>query len=357
MFYRVLIAGAVLSVLIVSASPAVAPVAGQTPEDALTATWPPPPTTYTPPRTPWGDPDLQGTWDSQSRIPMERPEDFEGQPVLTDQEWAEWEGVNRISNWNQQNFVRDRRTSLVVDPPDGRIPPLTPEAIERINAYEAVRSGPGRGPYDSWEDFRTIGRCIAAHTPQGPMGYNSAVLFMQSPGWVVIVRERLDTRVIPLDGRPHLDPDVRQWNGISRGYWEGSTLVVETRNFTDKQMGTGSRRSDVTGFFRDLPSTAPGASAGPGFIPRGITFGNFVLTERFVPASPTRMHYYATLEDPTTWTRPWTFMLPYMKDDNYQIFEYACVEGDLSVPVGLAAERMNEASERAAEEAADEGRQ
>ena len=168
MSYRVLIAGTVLSVLIVSTSPTVVSVAGQTPEDALTATWPPPPNAYTPPRTPWGDPDLVGTWDTQSRIPMERPEDFEGKPVLTDQEWAEWEEVNSVSNWNQQNFVRDRRTSLVVDPPDGRIPPLTPEAVERIDAYEAVRSAPGRGPYDSWEDFRTIGRCIAAHTPRSP---------------------------------------------------------------------------------------------------------------------------------------------------------------------------------------------
>ena len=361
MSYRVLIAGTVLSVLIVSTSPAVVSVAGQTPEDALTATWPPPPTTYTPPRTPWGDPDLQGTWDSPSRIPMERPELYEGKPVLTDEEWAEWEAVNTTSYWNQLEYVRDRRTSLVVDPPDGRIPPLTPEGDARVEAYEAVRNAPGRGPYDSWEDFRTIGRCIAAHTPQGPMGYNSAVLFMQSPGWVVMVRERLDTRVIPLDGRPHLDPDVRQWNGDSRGYWEGSTLVVETRNFTDKQMGTGlmnpASRQPVTGFFRDLPATEPAASAGPSFIQRGITFGNFVLTERFVPVSPTRMHYYATLEDPTTWTRPWTFMLPWVKDDNYQILEYGCIEGDISVSVGLAGERMKEERDRAAEEAANEGLQ
>jgi hypothetical protein len=347
MFYRVLIAGAVLSVLIVSASPAVVPVAGQTPEDALTAEWPPPPpTTYTQPRTPWGDPDLQGTWDFPSRVPMERPELYEGKPVLTDEEWAEWlEREPPTSNWYQQNFVRDRRTSLVVDPPNGRIPPLTPEAVEKVDAHEAVRSGPGRGPYDSWEDFHTIGRCIAAHTPQGPMLYNSAVLFMQSPGWVVMVCERLDTRVIPLDGRPHLNPDVRQWKGDSRGHWEGSTLVVETRNFTDKQMGTGSRRSDVTGFYRDLSATAPGGSAGPSFIERGITFGNFLLTERVVPVSPTRMHYYATLEDPTTWTRPWTFMLPWVKDDNYQMLEYGCVEGDISVGVGLTGERIIEERE------------
>ena len=353
MIYRVFIAGAVLAVLIVPVSPGVVPVAGQTPEDAITAAWPPPTTTYAPPRTPWGDPDLQGTWDSLSRIPMERPEVYEGKPVLTDEEWAEWlvreppnmQGYNDF--WNNRDFVRDRRTSLVVDPPDGRIPALTPEGDARVDAYEAARNAPGRGRYDSWEDFRTMSRCIAAHSPQGPMDYNSAVLFMQSPGWVVMVRERLDTRVIPLDGRPHLDPDIRQWNGDSRGRWEGNTLVIETTNFTDKQMGTGSRR----------PKTQPGASSGPSFIQRGITFGNFVLTERFIPVSPTRMHYYATLEDPETWTRPWTFMLPWVKDDNYQMLEYACVEGDISVGAALAGERMIEARERAAEEAANEGRQ
>ena len=359
MFYRVFIAGAVLAVLIVSASPAVVPVAGQalsdtiSPSDAVSMTWPPPPTTYTPPRTPWGDPDLQGIWDFLSRIPMERPEEFEGKAVLTDQEWAEWEEANPPDMtgyndfWNNRNFVRDRRTSLVVDPPDGRIPPLTPEAVKRLDLFAAALRAPGRGRYDSWEDFWSMSRCISGHTPQGPMDYNSGTLFMQSPGWVVLVRERLDTRVIPLDGRPHLDSDVRQWNGDSRGHWEGNTLVVETTNFTDKQTGTGSRR----------PATRPGASAKAPFIPRGITFGNIHVTERFVPVSPTTIHYYATIEDPTTWTKPWTFMLPWEKDDSYQMLEYACVEGDISIGAALAGERLIEAKERAAEEAANEGQQ
>jgi hypothetical protein len=348
MFYRVLIAVAVPVVLIVSASPAVVSVAGQVPAaDADSVKWPPPPSTYTPPRTPWGDPDLQGTWDFLSRIPMERPEEYEGKPVLTEEEWAEWlrrkppnmTGYNDF--WNNRNFIRDRRTSLVVDPPDGRIPPLTPEAVKKLDAFDAALRAPGRGKYDSWEDFRSMSRCISAHTPQGPMDYNSGTLLMQSPGWVVLVRERLDTRVIPMDGRSHLDQDIREWNGDSRGHWEGNTLVVETTNFTDKQMGTGSRR----------PATEPGASSGPSFIPNGITFGNFRLIERFVPVSPTRIHYYATIQDPTTWTKPWTFMLPWEKDDGYQMLEYACVEGDISIENSLRGERLIEAKEKAAEEA------
>jgi hypothetical protein len=349
MFYRILIVASVLIVLSVSPSPAVLSAAGQVPQaDADSVKWPPPPSTYTPPRTPWGDPDLQGTWDSLSRIPMERPEEYLGKPVLTDEEWAEWlkrkppnmTGYNDF--WNNRNFLRDRRTSLVIDPPDGRIPPLTPEAVKRLDAFDAAMRAPGRGKYDSWEDFRSMSRCIAAHTPQGPMDYNSAILFMQSPGWVVMVRERLDTRVIPLDGRPHLDSSIREWNGDSRGHWEGNTLVVETTNFSSKQMGTGNRK----------PATEPGASSGPAFIPNGITFGNFRLTERFVPIGPNRLHYYATLEDPTTWTRPWTFMLPWEKQDDYQMLEYACIEGDISVESSLRGERLIEAKEKAAEEAA-----
>ncbi len=352
---RVLISGAVLAVLILSASPAVLPAAGQAlsntvpPEDAALAEWPPPPSTYTLPRTPWGDPDIQGIWDYLTFIPMERPDEYAGTPVLSEQGWAVWLDDNPVSNqaiasgqqynnfWNNRDFVRDRRTSLVVDPPDGRIPPMTQEAISRFEAHEAAMNAPGRSRWESWLDFRTMARCIAAHSPQGPMDYNSGTLIMQSPGWVVLVRERLDTRVIPLDGRPHLDSDIRQWNGDSRGYFEGNTLVVETTNFTDKQMGTG----------RLGPKTQVGASAGPAFIPRGITFGTFKLTERWVPIGPDKIQYYATIEDPETWERPWTFMLPWVKDDDYLLLEFACIEGDISVGAALAGARRIEAQEEA----------
>jgi hypothetical protein len=333
----------VMGFFIAPPSAAAQAAAGQTYTDADSVKWPPPPSTYTPARTPWGDPDIQGTYDSLSRIPFERP-DEKGKAVLTDQEWADWEKANPPNMqgyndfWNNRNFVRDRRTSLVIDPPNGRIPPRTPEAEKKLDAFDKAMHAPGRGKYDSWEDFRSVSRCIAVHTPQGPMDYNSGVLIMQSPGWVVLVRERLDTRVIPVDGRAHIDQEIREWNGDSRGHWEGNTLVVDTTNFTDKQMGNGGRK----------PVTEPGASAGAPFIPNGVTFGNFHLTERFVPVGPNRIHYYATIEDPKTWTKPWTFMLPWQKDDNYQMLEYGCLEGDISIEGSLRGERIIEAKEKAA---------
>jgi hypothetical protein len=345
---QVLIGVIVLGVLIAPASAAAQSATAQGYSDADLAKWPPPPSTYTPSRTPWGDPDIQGTYDFLSRIPFERPDEYQGKPVLTDKEWEEWlkanppnmQGYNDF--WNNRNFVRDRRTSLVVDPPNGRIPPRTAQAEKKLDAFDAAMRAPGRGKYDSWEDFRSVSRCIAVHTPQGPMDYNSAVLIMQSPGWVVMVRERLDTRIIPLDGRAHLEDNIREWNGDSRGHWEGNTLVVDTTNFTDKQMGNGGRK----------PVIEPGASAGAPFVPNGITFGNFHLIERFVPVGANRIHYYATIEDPTTWTKPWTYMLPWEKDDNYQMLEYGCLEGDISIEGSLRGERLIEAKEKAAAEAA-----
>jgi hypothetical protein len=346
--YRVLFGLIVLILLIAPASAVAQSAGGEGYSDADLAKWPPPPSNYTPPRTPWGDPDIQGTYDFLSRIPMERPDESKGKPVLTEKEWAEWEKANPGNMqgyndfWNNRDYVRDRRTSLVIDPPDGRIPPRTAEAEKKLDAFAAAMRAPGRGKYESWEDFRSISRCIAVNTPQGPMDYDSGTILMQSPGWVVLVRERVDTRVIPLDGRPHVDDNVREWNGDSRGHWEGNTLVVDTTNFTEKQMGSGSRK----------PQTEPGASAGATFIPNGITFANLHLIEHFVPISPRRIHYYATLEDPTVWTKPWTFMLPWEKQDKYQMLEYGCLEGEISIGNALRGERMIEAKEKAAAEAA-----
>lgn len=333
MRFRRLISAGALIILIAAVSPAVVPVAGQAPT-AAAATYTPPPSTYVPPRTPWGDPDLQGVWDYQSRIRMERPAKFAGKAVMTDAELDQWikdnppgfQGYNEW--WANRNFIKDYRTSLIMDPPDGRMPPLTPEAEKKLAAERAARRAPGRVEYESWEDFGSVTRCIAVHTPNGPQQYNSGTVFMQTPGWVLIVRERLDTRIIPLDGRPHVDDQVRQWNGDSRGHWEGNTLVVETGNYTGKQTGGG------------VGST----------VPAGISFQNIRTIERFVPVNPTTIHYYATFIDPTTWTRPWTFMLPWERDDNYQLLEYACHEANLSIANALRGERYLE--QRAAEEAA-----
>jgi len=349
MSYRVLIGIIVLVTLVAPAGAwAQGNPATQGYTDADLVKWPPPPPSYTPPKTPWGDPEIQGTYDFLSRIPFERPDQYKGKAVFTDKEWDEWEKANPGNMqgyndfWNNRDYIRDRRTSLVIDPPDGRIPPRTAEAEKKLDAYAAAMRAPGRGKYESWEDFRSISRCIAVNTPQGPMDYNSAVIIMQSPGWVVMVRERVDTRVIPMDGRPHLEDNMREWNGDSRGHWEGNTLVVDTTNYTPKQLGSGSRK----------PETEPGASAGANFVPNGISFGNFHLIEHFVPISPTRIHYYATLEDPTTWTKPWTFMLPWEKQDKYQMLEYGCLEGEISIGNALRGERMIEAKEKAAAEAA-----
>jgi hypothetical protein len=294
----------------------------------------PPTSTYNPPRTPWGDPDLMGVWDYQSVIPMQRPAALAGKARFTDdadyEAWAKANAPNRDADnsqqqgvgaynefWNERNFLKNSNTSLIVDPPDGRYPPLTPEAETRRKEIVAKAR-----EVASWEDYHALERCIASQTPNAPQAYNSGTYIMQSPGWVLIVRERLDTRLIPLDARPHVGQNIRNWNGDPVGHWEGNTLVVDSTNFTDKQRLGGMS----------------GAS-----VPAGIPFGNFHLTERFVPVSATRIEYYATLEDPTTWTKPWTFNLPWERDDDYRLLEYGCHEGNIALGNSLRGERVLEA--------------
>jgi hypothetical protein len=306
----------------------------------------PPKSNYVPPKTPWGDPDISGIYDFQTIIRMQRPAQYANKKFFTEEELKEYAKGNTPNEdacgtgsragevctadedaqvgdyndfWDNRKWVKDFRTSLIEDPPNGRIPPMTAAAQKRLEAFQAERRR--RGPLDSWHDFSTVTRCIAEQTPNGPQMYNSGTLIMQSPGWVMLIRERLDTRFIRMDNSPHIDSKIRLWHGDSRGRWEGNTLVVDTTNFTDKQQmgGVGST------------------------IPAGIPLGNVHLVERWVPQSPTLIHYYATVEDPTTWTRPWTFMLPWQKDPEYVIYEYACHEGDLSIENALRGERMLEA--------------
>jgi hypothetical protein len=341
--YRRLVAAGALAVLLgwaIVALPTSAVQAQNSP------TFTPPKSTFAPPKTPWGDPDISGIYDFQTIIRMQRAPALGGKKLFTEEELKEYAKSNTPNEdacgtgsragevctadedaqvgdyndfWDNRKWVKDLRTSLIMDPDDGRIPPMTPAAQERLANFQAARRA--RGPLDSWLDFSTVTRCIAEQTPNGPQMYNSGTLIMQSPGWVMLIRERLDTRFIALDGRPHIDSNVRLWHGDSRGRWEGNTLVVDTTNFTDKQ--------DMGG----VGST----------IPAGIPLGNLHLVERWVPVSPTLIHYYATVEDPTTWTRPWTFMLPWQKDPEYTIYEYACHEGDLSIENALRGERMLEA--------------
>lgn len=311
-----------------------------------------PEATFAPPKTPWGDPDLQGVWDNHTAVPMQRPAQLAGKKTFSDAEMAARDKA-RASNeplcnqndercakatvadldklatyngfWTPQDFVSDNRTALIEDPADGRLPPMTPEAaaIQR----EHIRLHPPTDPNGTeaveirhWTDYDLAERCIAAQVPTSTMGYNSAQYLMQSPGWVLLAHERLNTRIIPLDGRPHLSGTMGGWMGDSRGRWEGNTLVVETKGFTNQQSG-GS----------------VGAS-----VPEGIPFGNFHVVERFVPVAPNRIHYYVTITDPKTWTRPWTFMQPWEKDrvlrytdslgtattEPYRLYEYACHEGN-----------------------------
>ncbi len=344
-FGHLLSAGA-LAVVIASVT-----VAAQAPKPAATPSAPAArgTSTYVAPKTPWGDPDLQGVYDYQSMIPMQRPAQFAGKATMTPEELKDWAkahtpnqdacGYGTRKNeecserekksvgaynefWDNRNIVPDNRTSLIVDPPDGRFPPMTPEAQklqkEIAGNVRQGPEGPERETYADWTEFPTVTRCIAEQTPNGVQMYNSGTYIMQSPGWVMIVRERLDTRYIALDGRAHAGKAIHEWQGDSRGHWEGSTLVVDTTNFTDKQARGG------------VGSTLPG----------GVPMGNVHLVERFVPVSAKRLEYYATIEDPKTWVKPWTFMLPWEKDPNYQIFEYACHEGNISVGNALRGERF-----------------
>ena len=333
----------ILAAVIAAAS--LAPAAGQVPaaaankkvaaRKAVTKTW-------APPRTPWGEPDLQGIWDFATITPLERPNELAGKAVLTEQEAAEFErqtlerrnqdrrdggagaDVSRAYNqfwWDYgTKIVGTRQTSLIVDPPDGKVPPLTPEGKKRAAARAATSQRPAAGP----EDRNLAERCILgfnAGPPMLPSAYNNNLQVFQSPGYATLLNEMVnDARIIPLDGRPHLPQHIRQWRGDSRGHWEGNTLVVDTTNFRDETN------------FR-------GASA------------NFHLVERFTRVAADSLLYQFTVDDPVTWTRPWSAAVPMTRTVG-PIYEYACHEGNYGMFNLLAGAR---ADDKAADEAATKG--
>jgi hypothetical protein len=293
---------------------------------------------WTPPRTPDGHPDLQGLWSYATLTPLERPAEFAGKEFLTEKEAAEYEkrvlvennrdrrdgpaeaDVTRAYNdfwWDRgTKVVSTRRTSLVVDPPDGKIPPLTPEAQQRAAARaEARRLRPADGP----EDRPLAERCIlfgGGGAPMLPTAYNNNAQFFQTRDYVVIVNEMVhDARVIRLDGGPPLPGSVRQWLGDSRGRWEGDTLVVETTNFTDKSNFRGSGE-------------------------------NLRLVERFTRVAEDTLLYEFTVDDPASFTRPWKVELPLWKNPEL-MYEYACHEGNSGMAGVLAGYRKAEADEAA----------
>jgi hypothetical protein len=272
---------------------------------------------WTVPRTPEGKPDLQGVWDYRTATPLERPSELAGREFLTDQEIAAFErraaeredgrppedGRSEPSvhppwwlDYGKQ-VVGTKRSSLIIDPPDGRVPPLTPEGQKRAADRRAARAG--RGPSDAPEDRSLWERCITRGVPEGmlPAGYNNNLQFVQTASHVVIVSEMIhDARIVPLDGRAAAPGHIKPWTGASRGRWDGDTLIVETTNFSDKISFRGSGSA-------------------------------LRLTERFTRTGPDTIEYRFTVEDPSTWTKPWTATFPLVKSDS-AMYEYACHEGN-----------------------------
>src|SRR5262245_15601745 len=277
---------------------------------------------WTPPRTPDGQPDLQGVWTSPTLTPFERPAQFKDKAFLTKEEAAQWEAshgrsdappaegdpgtINAISFDSGTSAVKTMRTSPVIDPPDGKVP-LTLEAEARRDFNLAHNA-------DSWEYMSLWDRCITRGVPGGmfPAGYNNAYQIVQIPGYVVILYEMIhETRIIPIDGRPHLPSGVKLWNGDSRGRWEGHTLVVDTTNYNDKGwIGT----SAATGRIKGIPQT------------EGLH-----VVERFTRVDRDTINYEVTIEDPNVFNAPWKVAMPLTRDPEYQIFEYACQEGNHAV--------------------------
>jgi hypothetical protein len=322
---------AVVAALVVWAPFAVAPGAGQTPSSAA-STKRTTKTEATTPRTPWGDPDLQGVWSYASLTPLERPAAVAGREFFTREEAAALEaeaqadappapgdpGTYNSVWWDRGKIASNLRTSLIVDPSDGRLP-LTPEARQRIAEKAAYSRA---HPADSWLDRSPWDRCITYHgVPPISTGYNNTYQIFQTPGYVAILVENIhDVRLVPLDRRPRLSANIRQWNGDSRGHWEGKTLVVETTNYSDK---TELR-------FPSSPHTR--------------------AVERFTRVSDDVIDYKFFIDDPSLYTVPWTAVRPLTSLPNYRIYEYACHEGNYAMTGILAGAR---AQEKAAEEAAN----
>ena len=280
-------------------------------------------------KTPWGDPDLSGAWtsDDMRGIPRERPAEQGTRRYLTDEEFAKRRSdddqgrsreANRSGGFRNDTGTRTfRQTSLVIDPPDGRIPAFTPNAEARRASRD--RGSFGEGPFERTEDFTLYDRCITRGVIGSilPVVYGNGNRISQSAGYVTITYEMIhDTRVIPVDGRPHLSPKIRQYLGDARGRFEGSTLVVETTNFTGR-----TRFQNSTDALR--------------------------VVERFTRNGDGGIDYRFTVEDPNTWTRPWSAELPMMKVES-RIFEYACHEGNHDLENILRVARSQERDAAAA---------
>ena len=291
--------------------------------------------TWAPPRTPWGHPDLQGIWttDDMRGIPQQRAPEFGTRQHLTDEEYAQREEQRERARQtqdrgasgtfrNEEGTRSFSYTSLVIDPPDGRIPPVLATARERPMTPGSF----GLGPFNSVADFSLYDRCITRGVigSFSPAVYGNGARIVQTPDTVAISYEMVhDTRIIPLDGRPALSPSIRQYMGDARGRFEGHTLVIETTNFTDKLAIGGVRHSE-----------------------------QLRLIERFTRVDPEMIDYEIRVEDPLTWEQPWTLRMTITQQPGYEIYEYSCHEGNIAIKHALLGER---AYEKAAAEAAAKG--
>ena len=299
------------------------------------------------PRTPWGDPDLQGTWTSEAElsVPFERPREFGERQVLTDAEFAQRQtqvqrqvqsdgaefdvatadttnagavgsATSPPPHWLERSRA-SRRTSLVIDPRDGRLPPMTADARARVARPQGTFAANGafnsNAIFNGPKDLSLWERCISRGLPGAifPTVYNANTRIVQGPGFVAITYEMIhDTRIIPVDGTPHTGAAMRSYFGDSRGRWEGDTLVVDVTNFSDKTNYRGSRDT-------------------------------LHLIERFTRAA-NGLRYEVTVDDPHTWTRPWTAALDMAPQQGEGLFEYACHEGNNSMRNILSASRAAE---------------
>jgi hypothetical protein len=318
--------GALFTVLVLSAHP----VLGQT---------------WAPPRTPWGDPDLQGDYSNkyEQGTPFERPAEFEGRRLedikgdelaqLVKQRAEEvllnspFTGGDPVAGnfggapafYDRFEANRGSRPWFVIDPPDGRIPAMTPEGQKASAARAAARAARrrGRGSADSWEDRSLYDRCITRGLPGSmmPANYGNSYRIVQSPGVVAISYEMVhETRIIPIESRPPLRGTFRHYMGEARGHWDGNTLVVETSNFRDEPVYRGSNPAVLR------------------------------LIERFTPTGPNTIDWAVTVDDASSWSRPWTFAMPLTRNDAEAMFEYGCHEGNLAMPHLLSAARAAEAA-------------
>ena len=295
-------------------------------------------------RTPWGDPDLQGIWDTDAMrsVPLERPVEFDERAVLTNEELSERTAVENVraiddkvgrpegrqqplrtpAHWDEWSDEPSARTSFIVDPPNGRFPPQTLGAQLRVpikgSQLGLVGGSFADGPFNDFDDFNLADRCITRGLPHTwfPSLYNNGFQIVQNQDHVALLYERQhEHRIIPIDGREPLSPDIRTWFGDSRGHWEGNTLVVEVTNFSDRTnyRGSGATRR---------------------------------LIERYTRVDEDTVQVEITMDDPTTWTDPWTALVEGKRDPNYwQIFEYACHEGNYGLRFMLEAARAADTAE------------